>query len=121
MSPSVAVTLLVLLAAVSHAGWNALVKLEPDRFLAISLVHGAACVMGGVLVVLTPPMRVEAWWYLGPSIVLQSFYSLILVQSYRIGDLSQVYPLTRGMAPVAVVLFSLLLLGDPLPASKILG
>ncbi|HEX7928230.1 MAG TPA: DMT family transporter, partial [bacterium] len=47
--------------------------------------------------------------------------SLILVQSYRIGDLSQVYPLTRGIAPVAVVLFSLVLVGEPLPWNKIAG
>jgi drug/metabolite transporter (DMT)-like permease len=118
---SLAVTLLVLLAALFHAGWNALVKMEPDRFLAIALIHGAAGVMGAVLVLVAPPMDAAAWWYLGPSIVTQQVYSLILVQAYRIGDLSQVYPLARGTAPVAVVLLSLWLLGDPLPWNKVLG
>jgi drug/metabolite transporter (DMT)-like permease len=121
VTSSLTVTLLVLLAAVFHAGWNAQVKLEPERLLAVSLIHGAAGVMGLVIVLAAPPMRPEAWRYLGPSIATQELYSVILVLAYRIGDLSQVYPLARGAAPVAVVLLSLLLLDEPLPVDKLAG
>ena len=121
MTFSFSVTLLVLLAAVFHASWNAMVKVEPDRFIAIALIHGTAGVMGAVLVLLAPPLAPEAWWYLGPSIATQLLYSSILVQTYRIGDLSQVYPLARGTAPAAVVLLSLWLLGDTLPWNKLAG
>lgn len=121
MTASLIVTPLVLLAALFHAGWNALVKLERDRLLAVSLIHGAAGLMGLVLVLLAPPLRPEAWRYLGPSIATQELYSVILVLAYRIGDLSQVYPLARGTAPVAVVLLSLALLDEPLPPGKLAG
>ncbi len=121
MTLSLSVTLLVLLAALFHAGWNALVKIEPDRFLAIGLINSTTGLMGAALVWLAPEMRPEAWWYLGPSIVLQQVYSLILVQTYRIGDLSQVYPLARGTAPLTVVALSLWLLGDALSLTKLAG
>jgi drug/metabolite transporter (DMT)-like permease len=118
---SLSVTLLVLLAALFHASWNALVKVEPDRFLAIALINAATGVMGVTLVLLAPPMRLEAWWYLGPSLIVQQIYVLILVQTYRMGDLSLVYPLARGTAPPTVVVLSLLLLGDALPWTKLAG
>ena len=115
------VTLLVLLAAAMHATWNALVKVERDRLAAIALIHGSGAVLGAILVALAPPMRLSAWAFLAPSLVLQSVYMGVLLLTYRLGDLSQVYPVARGTAPLGVVAFSFLSEGRVPPWLEVLG
>ncbi len=115
------VTLLVLLAAAMHAAWNALVKVERDRLAAIALINGFGAVLGAILVALAPPLRLEAWAYLAPSLVLQSVYMGVLMLTYRLGDLSQVYPVARGTAPLGVVAFSFLSEGRVPPRLELLG
>jgi drug/metabolite transporter (DMT)-like permease len=113
-------TLLVLLSAVMHATWNAMVKVEQDRLIAFALIHGTGVVLGAVLVALAPPLRPEAWWYLGPSVVLQAAYIGLLMLAYQTGDLSQVYPIARGSAPLGVTLLATLG-GAPVPPLQIAG
>jgi drug/metabolite transporter (DMT)-like permease len=102
----------VLVAALLHAGWNALVKTGLDRFSSILFL---ALVQGGIALVLLPffdPPARAAWpWVLAGS-ALHSGYKLVLIQAYRHGDLSQVYPLARGTAPLIVAVAGALLLGE---------
>ncbi|HYD38331.1 MAG TPA: EamA family transporter [Allosphingosinicella sp.] len=109
---SLAVFLAVLLAAALHAGWNALVKLGLDRFSSILLL---ALVQGGIALLLLPFFGLPpgpAWpWVLAGS-ALHSAYKLALIQAYGHGDLSQVYPLSRGTAPLIVAVAGALLLGE---------
>ena len=93
---------LVLAAAVLHAGWNALAKAGGSAFYSIAayhLVSGAAslCLVG--FVPLPPP---EAWPYLAASVAIHTAYYCTLGRAYRHGDLSLVYPLFRGLAPMLV-------------------
>jgi len=57
----------------------------------------------GLILVLTylPPAR-ESWAFLAGSTLIHLFYYAFLVASYRFGDLSQVYPISRGISPVIV-------------------
>ncbi len=121
MGLDLTVTLLVLLAAAMHAGWNALVKIERDRLVAFALINGTGSVLGALLVAVAPPMRAEAWAYLAPSLALQTAYVGVLMLAYRAGDLSQVYPVARGTAPLGVILLSLLLEGRVPPPVELLG
>jgi drug/metabolite transporter (DMT)-like permease len=108
----VAVFAAVLVAALMHAGWNALVKTRLDRFSSILFL---ALVQGGIALLLLPffdPPARAAWpWVLAGS-TLHSGYKLVLIQAYRHGDLSQVYPLARGTAPLIVALASAFFLGE---------
>jgi drug/metabolite transporter (DMT)-like permease len=113
-------TLLVLLSAVMHATWNAMVKVERDRLTAFALIHGTGVVLGALVVAWAPPLRPEAWWYLGPSVVLQTAYIGLLMLAYQAGDLSQVYPIARGSAPLGVTLLAALG-GAPMPPLLIAG
>jgi drug/metabolite transporter (DMT)-like permease len=61
-----------------------------------------------------PLPRMEALPYLLGGAGLHVGYQLFLLASYRIGDLSQVYPLARGSAPLIVAGVSVILLGLPL-------
>ena len=109
---SVGVFLAVLAAAFLHAGWNALVKVELDRFssiLAIALVSG---IVGLLLLPFFGLPPVTAWpWVVGGSL-LHTGYKLFLIRAYRHGDLGQVYPLARGTAPLIVAVVGLVWLGE---------
>ena len=114
----ITVFLAVLFAAVMHAAWNAIVKVGLDRFSSILLLSIA---QGGMALVLLPffatPLAVAWPWVIG-SAVLHIGYKLFLIQAYRHGDLSQVYPLARGTAPLIVALAGALFLGEVMTTGK---
>ncbi|HEX8654114.1 MAG TPA: EamA family transporter [Allosphingosinicella sp.] len=114
---SAAVFFAVLFAALLHAGWNAVVKLGLDRFSSIMLL---ALVQGAIALVLIPffePPARAAWPWLLLGSALHSGYKLFLIRAYAQGDLSQVYPIARGTAPLIVAVAGALLLAEvPSPA-----
>jgi uncharacterized membrane protein len=94
------VFLAVLAAAVMHAGWNVLVKLKLDRFLSLCLIQTIMGVMGVAMLLVFPLPSLASLPYAVASGVLHLGYNLFLARSYRTGDLSQVYPIARGAAPL---------------------
>ncbi|CDL84566.1 DMT family transporter [Xenorhabdus szentirmaii] len=115
------VFLTVLGAALLHASWNALVKISVDRFLGISIIVFFAGIIAtpGLLWVGLPTSASLPWLVL--SAVLHTGYCLFLSRSYTTGDLSQVYPIARGCAPLITALLSWLILQERLPSFAILG
>lgn len=112
MSPLV--FLVVLMAAVLHAGWNALVKSGGDPYMRLAIVNltHTIAVLPLLFVVELPPA--EAWpWLLG-SVAAHLAYYFFLAAGYRVGDLSHVYPIARGMAPPLVAMGALLTAGETL-------
>lgn len=111
----------VMLAALLHAGWNALVKTCRDTHLAMTaVVLGQLTLALPVLAIVPWPAR-ESWAWLGCGLGLHLGYQLFLLTAYRIGDLGQVYPLARGSAPLVVTFVSVLFLGERLAPLEILG
>ena len=111
----------VLAAAAMHAGWNAVLKLKLEPFLAMTLVTGAAGLAGvpGLLAFGWPIL--PAWPWLIGSIVLHLGYSLALAEAYRRADMSQIYPIARGGAPLLTATASFLLLTEPIGGLQALG
>ncbi len=68
-----------------------------------------------------PLPAVASWPMLLASVLIHTAYYFTLARSYQSGDLSQVYPLFRGLAPVLVLLGALLLAGERLPFGAVLG
>lgn len=94
----------VMLAALLHAGWNALVKGTGDKAAAMVAVIAGQGVLGAVLVPFAPFPPAQAWPYIAAGVALHLGYNVFLVLAYRIGDLTQVYPIARGVSPLLVVL-----------------
>jgi drug/metabolite transporter (DMT)-like permease len=111
---SIGVFLAVLCAALLHASWNALVKVSADRLvlLAVLKVTTTVVAVASIPFISIPP--VEAWPYIASSVVIHTAYFLFLTISYRFGDLSQVYPVSRGAAPLLVAGFAVVVLGETL-------
>jgi drug/metabolite transporter (DMT)-like permease len=112
------VFLAVLAGAAMHAGWNALVKTGLDRTTSIFLL---AFIQGAISLALLPLFALPAaasWPWIAVSAVLHTGYKIFLIRAYAHGDLSQVYPLARGSAPLLVALFSIFVLSENLTAIK---
>lgn len=105
---------LVLFAALLHAGWNALVKAVDDRAGVLAAVSAAHAVLGLVLVLNVPIPAMASWPYIVASALLHYGYYTLLFRAYRLGDLSQVYPISRGLAPGVVALAAVVLIGESL-------
>lgn len=112
---------IVLSAAVLHASWNALVKASTERLAIIGLIASGHVVLGGILAIGAPLPTPEAWAYIIGSTLVHIGYYFTLYQSYKLGDLSQVYPIARGMAPVLVALGAQVFAGESLSLSGWLG
>ncbi|MDQ3928045.1 MAG: DMT family transporter [Chloroflexota bacterium] len=113
---------LLLLSALVHAAWNLLAKrsLDKQAFLWLaSLVSLGAFV--GPFMLLSRPVPPEAWPVILLSGVLEAVYFLLLGSAYQRGDLSLVYPLARGSAPLFVVMFAALFLGEQVRWTGLLG
>lgn len=98
------ILLAVIAAAAMHAGWNVLVKLKLDRFLSMFLINSFMAMMGLMMLAIFPWPAAASIPYAVVSGVLHLGYNLFLVRSYRTGDLSQVYPIARGTAPLLTLL-----------------
>lgn len=115
------IALLVLLAAVLHASWNAIAKSGASKLLDITTMTVAAGTLCAVaLPFLSPPER-ASWPWLAASVLLHVVYFTALAGAYRWGELSHAYPLMRGVAPLLVALFGALLLEDPLSVAMWAG
>jgi drug/metabolite transporter (DMT)-like permease len=95
-------TVMVLSAALLHATWNAFAKVSGDRVVALAGVMGTSVVIGAAATPFVPAPAPESLSYLALSSVFHFLYQLFLLYAYRFGDLSLVYPIARGSAPLLV-------------------
>lgn len=104
----------VLVAALMHASWNAVIRIGLDRFASILLLALAQSLLAILLLPFVPAPATAAWPYIAGAALLHTGYKLFLIRAYAHGDLSQVYPLARGSAPLIVALAGALLFGERL-------
>ena len=112
---------LVILAALLHASWNAMIKHSEDTLVTMGLVMSTGAMLGALAIPFLPALPAVSWVYLALSVLLHLAYQLILVQAYRSADLSQVFPIFRGIPPVLVAGFSGLVAGEMLAPPQVLG
>lgn len=115
------VMLAVLLGALLHAVWNAMIRGSANRTLDTVLVVAGA---GALMICALPfaPLPAPASWpYVIASGVIHVGYFLLVAMSYRRGELSFVYPIMRGSAPAASAIAAALLLAEIPPAGGWLG
>ena len=118
---SLSLVLIVLTAAFLHAFWNALVKGSGDKTIMLGLIALGHVVPGIAIAALAPIPGWAAVPYIIASTLIHWGYYYFLNLAYRMGDLSLVYPITRGLAPVLVALGAQLWIGETLPVLAWLG
>ena len=116
--------MVVLLSAPLHAGWNALVKFRGDRgdpLIVLASVALSAALLSSAAVPFVPLPRGQVWAYLLFSMTLHTAYNVLLYAAYRHGDMGQVYPIARGLAPMIVALVSPLVTAEVLSNQTLAG
>lgn len=106
---------LVLGAAVLHATWNAIVKGTRARALVLAAVAATNGTVGLGLLLWAETPDVASWPYIAASSVIHYGYYYFLALAYKWGDLSRVYPISRGIAPLLVAVGALVFVGEQLP------
>lgn len=112
---------IVLVAAVLHASWNAIVKAGKNTVLTMVLVTASAALWAVVLLPVLPSPSPESWPYIALSAALQIVYFALVARIYRIADMSQTYPIMRGAAPLIVALAGKIFLDETLSSPAWLG
>ncbi|QDQ12033.1 EamA family transporter [Streptomyces spectabilis] len=110
MTPLVAAA--VLLAAVTHAAWNALAHHITDKLVGFTLISGGGALIGLLLTPFVAFPDAGAWPFLLLSAVLHVGYYALLMWSYRLGDFGQAYPIARGTAPLVVTVLAAVFAGE---------
>ncbi|MGW0706000.1 EamA family transporter [Streptomyces sp. NPDC002643] len=100
------VTAAVLLAAVTHASWNAIAHNITDKLVGFALISGGGALIGLAALPFVPFPQPAAWPYLIASTVIHVVYYVLLMTSFRLGDFGQAYPLARGSAPLVVTVLA---------------
>jgi drug/metabolite transporter (DMT)-like permease len=118
---TVSILLLPLLAAVLHAGWNALVKLSVDRLTVIASISLITSLTGLAMIPFVDAPARPSWFFIGLSSFLHYAYFAIVFLAYRAGDLSFVYPIARGSAPLMVAAGAAVFAGEVLSSGALLG
>jgi drug/metabolite transporter (DMT)-like permease len=112
---------LALTAAVGHAVWNLLLARarDPEAATAVAGLVGLAVFAIPAAV----DWRVEAsvWPYVLASGILELVYIALLAAAYRQSDLSLIYPIGRGVAPVLVLILGVAALGAGTDAAQTAG
>jgi drug/metabolite transporter (DMT)-like permease len=111
------VFVLVLLSASLHVVWNALVKKANNKasfaWLATVVAAGALLPAFAALRLWRPgPLGARVWTWAALSGLFEAAYTVLLFEAYRKADLSVVYPLSRGVAPLATLAVASRLVGD---------
>jgi drug/metabolite transporter (DMT)-like permease len=111
----------VLLGALLHATWNAILKKGGDAGLDAATVALGAAVTALVLLPFVPVPPVRVWPFILASTVLQTLYFHLLGAAARAGDLGLVYPVMRGSAPLIAAAASSAITGEALSFEMLAG
>jgi drug/metabolite transporter (DMT)-like permease len=102
-----AALLLALGAATLHAVWNLLLRGNRDTEAATAVAVVTFVVVLAPFAAATWDVDTAAWKYIVPSGALELVYVALLATAYRHFELSLVYPIARGLAPVATLVFAI--------------
>lgn len=118
---STSVFLTVLFAALLHASWNAIIRSGDNRFQGMLILTVAQGLMGLGIAAFWPLPEGPLWLWLLASGLVHASYKMFLAAAYKHGDLSRVYPISRGVAPMIVVLIGYFATPDHIEFKNIIG
>jgi drug/metabolite transporter (DMT)-like permease len=121
LDPGPLVVVLVLAAAVLHAGWNAIAHTAADRLVGFALISTATLVIGGAVVVTQPLLDARDFGLVAASATIHVAYFVLLLASYQQADLSRAYPLSRGTGVALTAFASIFLPRAPLGPDVVVG
>lgn len=118
---SIEITMIVLLAAIFNASWNAIVKVSGDRIAVMAVITLLGSLVSALALPFVALPDPASWPLLGLAILIHTAYHFCLPMAYHYGDFGQVYPIARGSAPLLVTLGAAAFAGEMLGFLPLLG
>lgn len=118
---SLTVFLVVLGAALLHASWNAMIRMGTSRVGAMVILSVMEVPVGLAVALMLPLPPVEVLPWLMASSLAHFGYKFFLAHAYEVGDLSRVYPIARGAAPMIAAIVGIFVLHDEVSAMEYIG
>lgn len=118
---SVVAFALALGAAFLHALWNLLLARERDPEAATAIAICASVVVFAPVSAVVWDVDPRVWPFIAATSLLQLTYFALLATAYRRAELSFVYPIARGLAPVLVLIVGVAVLGTGATAAQAAG
>jgi drug/metabolite transporter (DMT)-like permease len=112
---------LALGAAVLHAGWNVLLAGARDTRSSTAGLLVFGTVLLAPFALLTGGVESSALPYIAASAALELVYFALLARAYDSGEVSVVYPVARGSAPVVVLVFGAIALKEDVALGAVVG
>lgn len=96
-------------------------KSSADKLMALTMVRVVGLAVGTILVISLPPLETHLFPLVLTAASIHFVYFYCLINAYKYGDFSQVYPIARGGAPLLVLVIGLLMLGDQMSVLELAG
>ena len=113
--------ILILVSALCHAVWSAIIKSSKNPLSLMGITSVLEVTIFLPLTFTVPFPTVEVWYFLIATVIIHVFYRLNVIYSYRYGDLSYIYPISRGSSCLFVAIISILFLSSDISIAGFVG
>ena len=111
----------VILAALLHAIWNAMVKKGDDKYISLTAIVLGHVPISIVIIFFTPILSVQSIPYIFISVIFLTGYEWCLLSAYRLEDFTKVYPIARGTSPIFIIILSFFVFGLYVSKFELIG
>ena len=113
--------ILILVSALCHAVWSAIIKSSKNPLSLMGITSVLEVTIFLPLTFTVPFPTLEVWYFLIATVIIHIFYRLNVIYSYRYGDLSYIYPISRGSSCLFVAIISILFLSSDISVAGFVG
>ena len=113
--------ILILVSALCHAVWSAIIKSSKNPLSLMGITSNLEVTIFLPLTFTVPFPTLEVWYFLIATVIIHVFYRLNVIYSYRYGDLSYIYPISRGSSCLFVAIISILFLSSDISVAGFVG
>ena len=104
-----------------HAVWSAIIKSSKNPLSLMGITSVLEVTIFLPLTFTVPFPTLEVWYFLIATVIIHVFYRLNVIYSYRYGDLSYIYPISRGSSCLFVAIISILFLSSDISVAGFVG
>ncbi len=98
-----------------------MIKSSSEKLLTLGYIRFVGLVYGLIVIFTQPAIDLAAVPYLLVATTIHFAYFYCLLNAYKFGDFSQVYPISRGLAPLVVLSLGAFVAGEYLNNWQLLG
>ena len=113
--------ILIIVSALCHAVWSAIIKSSKNPLSLMGITSVLEVIIFLPLTFTVPFPTLDVWYFLIATVIIHVIYRLNVIYSYRYGDLSYIYPISRGSSCLFVAIISILFLNSDVSLTGFIG